>query len=58
MLRRIWNALVSLLREPVPDAEDLASQLEVQAERERAKEKWAADEARQSRHSAGTGPGI
>jgi hypothetical protein len=52
--KRFWNSLVGFLRRPDPSPEEL----EAEAERQRAKDKWLADEARQSRQSAGTGPGI
>jgi hypothetical protein len=51
MLRRIWNALVWLLREPVP--EDLVGRLEADADREATKEQWAAEEGRQIRRIIG-----
>jgi hypothetical protein len=58
MIRRIWDALRSLVRRPDPAPEDLPGLLEVEADRQRAKDKWLADEARQTRQSAGTGGGI
>jgi hypothetical protein len=54
VIKRFWNGLVGLLRRPDPSPEELAAE----AERQRVKDKWLADEARQSRQSAGTGPGI
>ena len=57
-MKRIWNSLVRLLRKPDPSLEELPGVLEAEADRQRAKEKWLADEARQTRQSAGTGGGI
>jgi hypothetical protein len=54
VIKRFWDTLVCLVRRPEPSPEEL----EAEAERQRAKDKWLADEARQSRQSAGTGPGI
>ena len=54
MIKRLLRNLVGLLRKPDPTPEDLA----LEAERERAKDKWLADEARQARQSGGTGVGI
>ena len=57
-MKRIWNSLVRLLRQPDPMLEELPGVLEADAGRQRAKDKWLADEARQTRQSAGTGGGI
>jgi hypothetical protein len=51
MLGRIWSWLRSLLTEPVP--EDLVGATEAEADRQAARDKWLADEARQTR----AGPG-
>lgn len=58
MIKRLWKNLVSLVRQPDPKPEELAGLLESDADRQRAKDKWLADEARQTRQSAGTGGGI
>jgi hypothetical protein len=58
VLERLWRKVVGLFREPDPSPEELAGRLEAEAELQRAKDKWLADEARQSRQSSGTGPGI
>jgi hypothetical protein len=58
MIKRIWSAVVGLLRKPDPTLEELPGVLEVEADRQRAKDQWLADEARQTRQSAGTGGGI
>lgn len=58
MIKRIWSALVGLVREPEPKPEDLPGMLEADEARRAAKDKWLADEARQTRQSAGTGGGI
>jgi hypothetical protein len=58
MIRRIWRALVGLVRRPDPEPEELPGLLEAESARQRAKDKWLADEARQTRQSAGTGGGI
>jgi hypothetical protein len=58
VIKRIWSAVVGLVRAPVPRPEDLPGLLEAEADRQRAKDKWLADEARQTRQSAGTGGGI
>jgi hypothetical protein len=58
VIRRIWSALVGLVRGPKPSPEDLPGLLEADDARQRAKDKWLADEARQTRQSAGTGGGI
>jgi hypothetical protein len=58
VLKSLWRSLVGLLREPHPSPDELAERLEVEAELQRAKDKWLADEARQARQSGGTGPGI
>jgi hypothetical protein len=57
-MKRIWNTLLGLFRRPDPAPEDLPGLLEADADRQRAKDKWLADEARQTRQSAGTGGGI
>lgn len=54
MVKRIWKSLVAVLSKPVPD--DLEAQLQAEADRQAAKDKWLADPARQTRQSAGTGP--
>jgi hypothetical protein len=51
MVRRIWAWLVSLVAKPVPV--DPVSELEAEADRQAARDKWLADEARQTR----AGPG-
>jgi hypothetical protein len=56
MIRGLWHSLVNLLRKPEPG--DLAGQLEAEKVRQEAKEKWLADEARQTRLGSGTGPGA
>jgi hypothetical protein len=53
VISRLWKALVGLVREPWSP-----QRLELEAERQRAKDKWLEDEARQSRMSSGTGPGV
>jgi hypothetical protein len=58
MVKRISQALVGLVRSPDPKPEDLPGLLEAEEDRQRAKDKWLADEARQTRQSAGTGGGI
>jgi hypothetical protein len=58
VIKQLWNSLVGLLRQPDPSPEDLAGLLEADADRQRARDKWLADEARQTRQSAGTGSGI
>jgi hypothetical protein len=58
MLRRLWRSVVGLVRKPEPSPEELAERIEAEAELQRAKDKWLADEARQSRQVSGTGPGI
>jgi hypothetical protein len=58
VIKRLWNSLTGLLRRPDPSPEELPELLEVEAERQRARDKWLADEARQTRQSAGTGGGI
>jgi hypothetical protein len=54
MIRRIWKSLVALLSKPVP--EDIEAELQAEADRQAAKDKWLEDPARQTRQSAGTGP--
>jgi hypothetical protein len=54
VIKRVWDSMVGFLRRPDPSPEEL----EAEAERQRATDKWLADEARQARQSAGTGPGI
>jgi hypothetical protein len=58
VLKRLWRNLVGLLREPDPSPDELVERLEAEAELQRAKDKWLADEGRQARQSSGTGPGI
>jgi hypothetical protein len=53
MLKRIWTALVGLLRKPDPTLEELPGVLEVDAEKQATKEQWAADEGRQTRRLIG-----
>jgi hypothetical protein len=55
MIRRLWRSRIGLLRQPDPAPEDLAGLLEVEADRQRAKNKWLADSARQSRQFTGGG---
>jgi hypothetical protein len=55
VIKRLWRNLVGLLREPDPSPEDLAGLLEVEADRQRAKNKWLADSARQARQFTGGG---
>jgi hypothetical protein len=57
-MKRILSSLRRLLRRPDSTLEELPGVLEVEADRQRAKDKWLADEARQTRQSAGTGSGI
>jgi hypothetical protein len=54
VIRRLWNAVVGLVQRPEPTQDEL----ELEAERQRAKDKWLEDEGRQSRMSAGTGSGV
>jgi hypothetical protein len=58
VIKRLWKSIVGVLRRPDPTLEELPGLLEAEAERQRAKDKWLADEARQTRQSAGTGSGI
>jgi hypothetical protein len=58
VIKRIWSALVGLVRGPEPNPADLPGLLEADEARRLAKDKWLADEARQTRQSAGTGGGI
>jgi hypothetical protein len=58
VIKRLWKALVGLLRRPERSPEELAGLLEADANRQAATDKWLADEARNTRQSAGTGPGI
>jgi hypothetical protein len=58
MVKRIFGALLGLVRRPDPKPEDMPGLLEADADRQRAKDKWLADETRQTRQSAGTGGGI
>jgi hypothetical protein len=51
MVRRIWAWLAALLARPVPV--DPVGGLEAEADRQAARDKWLADEARQTR----AGPG-
>lgn len=53
MIKRIWTALVGLLRRPDPTLEELPGVLEADADREAIKEHWAADEGRQTRRIIG-----
>jgi hypothetical protein len=48
MIKRIWEAVTGLFRSTPTDL-DLAAQAEAEADRERSKDRWMADEARQSR---------
>jgi hypothetical protein len=48
MIKRIWEAVTGLVRSTPTDL-DLAAQAEAEADRERSKDRWMADEARQSR---------
>jgi hypothetical protein len=52
MLKRIWQAIFGSRS---LNEEELAAQLEVEAERDHAKDTWLADEARQSRQSTNIG---
>jgi len=58
VIKRLWTSLIGFLRSPDPSPEELPGLLEAEADRQRAKERWLADEARQTRQSAGTGGGI
>jgi hypothetical protein len=58
VVKRLWSSLVALLRRPDPTPDELPGLLEADAAREAARDKWLADEARQTRQSAGTGGGI
>jgi hypothetical protein len=51
MLERTWRGLKSLLTRPMPV--DPVGEIEVEADRQAARDKWLADEARQTR----AGPG-
>jgi hypothetical protein len=58
VIRRLWNSVVGRVWRRTPSSEELSEQLELDAERQRGKDAWLADEARQTRRFTGTGPGV
>ena len=55
MAKRIWSRIFGIFRRADRSSEEFAALLQLEADRQEAKDRWLRDEARQSRYVAGGG---